>query len=271
MTAISLDLPRRAVARVVRKPEWRHAIGLVIVLARKAVKVRYKRTSLGLVWAVCQPLLQAAVLTFIFTRVFKGQKIPNYGLFVLAGVMPYSAISTGIQTACISVVDSSDLLKKVRLPRLVFPFAAMGATMTVFAASLVVLVGFSEISGKLGVHTLLLLPLAIFAMLLLALSVGIFAAGLYVQYRDVKFMLESGLLMLFYASPVFYTSQRLGSVAKFQRFNPVTGVLTLMRGALVHLPVDWFAVAWSMGTCSVLFVIALFVFDKRAQLFADLV
>jgi ABC-type polysaccharide/polyol phosphate export permease len=269
-TVATVSLPRRAAAKVVRNPRWRHALGLVVVLSKKNVKIRYKRTSMGLLWAVGQPLLQAAVLTFVFTRVFKGQRMPNYGLFVLAGVMPYSAISTGIQVACTSVVENAQLVKKVMLPRLVFPFAAAGGTLSVFGASLLVLTVFATISGKLRAETLGLLPLAIVALLLVMLSVGIFAAALYVQYRDVKFILESALLMLFYASPVFYSSDRLGSVAHWQRFNPVTGVLSLMRGALVGLTVDWVAVAWTFSFGSVLLLVAIAIFQKRSQLFADL-
>jgi ABC-type polysaccharide/polyol phosphate export permease len=269
VTAVTVSLPRRVAASVVRNPRWRHALGLVVVLARKNVKIRYKRTSMGLLWAVGQPLLQAAVLTFVFTRVFRGQAIPSYGLFVLSGVMPYSALSTGIQVSCTSVVENAQLVKKVMLPRLVFPFAAAGGTLSVFAASLVVLVAFAGISGKLGTDTLLL-PLAVIALLLVMVSVGIFSAALYVQYRDVKFILESALLILFYASPVFYTSERLGGVAAWQRLNPVTGVLSLFRGALVDRPVDWVAVGWTLSFGSVLFVVALVLFQRRAQLFADL-
>lgn len=267
---VAISLPRRAAARVVPNPRWRHALGLVLALAKKNVKIRYKRTSLGVAWAVGQPLLQAAVLTFVFTRVFRGPRMENFGLFVLCGVMPYSAISSGIQVACTSVVENASLVKKVMLPRLVFPLAAVGATLTVFAASLTVLVGVSALTGELGLRTIGLLPLGILALLLLALSVGIFAAALYVQYRDVKFVLESGLLMLFYASPVFYDSSRLGSVAHWQRLNPVTGVLSLVRGALAGLPVDWVAVGWTFSFGAVVLAIALVVFQRRAQLFADL-
>jgi ABC-type polysaccharide/polyol phosphate export permease len=267
---VALSVPRRAVHRVVPNPRWRHALGLVVVLARKNVKIRYKRTSLGVVWAVGQPLLQAAVLTFVFTRVFAGQHVPNYGLFVLCGVMPFAAISGGIQSACTSVVENAQLVKKVMLPRLVFPFAAIGGTLTVFAASLAVLVAVSAATGQLGLHTIGLLPLAIAALLAVAVSVGVFSAALYVQYRDVKFILESGLLMLFYASPVFYDSSRLGSVAEWQRLNPVTGVLSLMRGALAGFAVDWLAVAWTFAFGGVLLAIGLVVFQRRSQLFADL-
>ena len=266
---VAVSLPRRAAATIVRDPRWRHALGLVVVLARKNVKIRYKRASLGLLWAVGQPLLQAAVLTFVFTRVFRGQRMPNYGLFVLCGVMPYSAISGGIQSACTSVVENASLVKKVMLPRIVFPLAAVGGTLTVFGASLAVLVVFSALSGQLRLETLAYLPLGVVALVLLALSVGVLAAALYVQYRDIKFVLESGLLMLFYASPVFYASSRLGDLAAWQRLNPVTGVLSLVRGALAGFDVDWLAVGWTFGFGAVVLAIGLVVFERRAQLFAD--
>lgn len=267
---VPVPLPRRLAKNVVRSPRWRHGIGLALVLARKNVKTKYKRTSLGMVWAVGQPLLQAAVLTFIFTRVFKSHPIPSYGLFVLSGVMPYSAISMSIQMATTSVVDNSPLVKKVALPRIVFPISAIGTTMTVFGIALGVLVGFAGISGKLGMYTLTLLPLGLLALLVLTAAVGIFGAGLYVQYRDVKFMFESALLMLMYASPVLYTSDRLGSVAHWQRLNPVTGVLTLMRGALVGFTVDWVAVWWTFAFGGALLVLAIVLFERRSQTFADL-
>jgi ABC-2 type transport system permease protein len=272
MTAVTVpvSLPRRVAATVVRNPRWRHALGLVLVLSRKNVKIRYKRASLGVLWAVGQPLLQAAVLTFVFTRVFRGQRPPDFGLYILCGVMPYSAISTGIQAAAMSVVENAQLVKKVMLPRLVFPLAAVGGTTTIFGASLLVIVFVSLLTGEIGVHTFTLLPLAIAAMLLVTVSVGVLAASLYVQYRDVKFVLESGLLMLFYASPVFYESGLLGDLAPWQRLNPVTGVLSLLRGALAGHAVDWVAVAWTFGFGTALLSVAVAVFQRRAQLFADL-
>jgi ABC-type polysaccharide/polyol phosphate export permease len=270
MTVVALTLPRRTAARLVPNARWRHAIGLVLVLARKNVKIRYKRTSLGVIWAAGQPLLQALVLTVVFTRVLRRWSVPDFGLYVLCGVMPYSAMSSGIQHATTSVVENASLLKKVAVPRLVFPLAAIGGTLTVFGASLVVLLAASLTFGHIGVRTVALLPLALLAVVLLATSVGVLGASLHVQYRDVKFMLESALLMLFYASPIFYTSDLLGDAAKWQRLNPATGVLSLMRGALAGLTVDWIAVGCTAAFCALVLPIGLYLFQRRSQTFADL-
>lgn len=269
MTAPALSRPRRLAHRVVRKPEWRHALGLTVVLARKNVKVRYNRTSLGMVWAVGQPLVQAAVLTFVFSRVFRGQQVEHFGLYVLSGVMPFSAVSQGLQQATGSVVDNAGLVKKVALPRLVFPVAAVLGTQTVFSVSLAVLLVLSGVEGELGVDVLLLLP-ALVLMLTLLFGAGILGSALYVRYRDVRFMIETGMLLLFYATPVFYTSDRLGDFERWQRLNPMSGLLSLFRGAIAGRPPDWTAIGFSASFAAVLLAVALVVFHRRAQLFADL-
>ena len=269
MSTAAISFPRRAAHAIVRRPEWRQALGLVWVLSAKNVKVRYKRTSLGMVWSIAQPLIQATVLTFVIARVFHITAIPHYGLFVLSGVMPYSAVSSGLQSATVSVVDNAGLLKKVAIPRLVFPVAAVGGGLIIFGAGLLVLIFISATQGELGPNAVLLVP-GIALVLLIATAVGIFGAALYVKFRDVRFLIESGMQLLFYATPVLYTPEKLGRLAPWLRLNPITGILSIFRGAVAGFRVDWAAVLCTVVFGFVLLVLAVILFNRRAQTFADL-
>jgi len=270
VTATERSLPRRVAASIVRKPSWRHNLGLVGVLASKNIKLRYKRTSLGIAWAIAQPLVQATVLTVVFSRVFGTAGVEHFGLYVLSGVMPFSATSSGFQSATVSVVENAGLLKKVALPRLIFPVSAVIGGLVPFGAALAVLLAITTLEGALSIDVLLLVP-GVLLVVTLATSAGILGAALYVRMRDIRFLIESGMLLLFYASAVFYVPERLGGLADWLRLNPMMGVLTVFRAAVTDRPIDWTALTYTLGLTVILLAVGLTVFRRRADDFADLV
>lgn len=262
---------KRLVRAVVRDPRLRWAAGLVGVLARKNFQTRFKRSYFGVAWVVAQPLVQATVYSVVFLKVFKVTRVEHYPVYVLSGVMPWALTTSGILAATTSIVENSSLVRKVDVPRLVFPLAAIGGSCLAFLAPLVILVVAGGVTGTLGLNTLWLL-VALPLQLLLVVAVGVLACSVHVAYRDVRYLLDSALLLLFYSVPVLYAIELVPEAARdLVRANPMTGILSLWRAGVLDRPVDGRAVTVTVLVLPVLTALALWSFQRRSRAFADLV
>jgi ABC-type polysaccharide/polyol phosphate export permease len=248
-----------------------HWAGLVRVLAVKNFRQRYLRSKLGVIWALIQPLLQAAVLSFVFIIIFKVKRIPHYPLYVLSGIMSWQFFQQSCVAGTSSIVDNAGLVRKVAVPKIVFPVAAVGGIALVFCLQLIVLLGAGIALRTLHPMTPLLLLLALPLEACLALAIGVLCTSIHVSVRDIRFVVESGLLMAFYLTPVLYDVGRLPPrVASVMQWNPMSGVLSLVRGAVLDRPVDWTGVGSAFLCAAVLGLAGAWLFRRRSPEFADL-
>lgn len=261
---------------LVRAPGNRSPVGvvqwldLVRVLSIKNFRQRYLRSRLGVVWALIQPLAQAAVLSFVFLKIFKVHKVPHYPLYVLSGIMAWQFFQQGVVGGTSAVVDNAGLVRKVAVPKITFPLSVVGGVLLVFMLQLVVLIVGAGVTGTLGATTPALLGLSLVVELLLIVGFAILLCAVHVSFRDVRFLVESTLLMAFYLTPVIYDPSRLPpSFRSLMRWNPLDGVLSLERAALLARSVDWIAVGVSAGVALVLLSVGLPIFRHRAGDFAD--
>lgn len=246
-------------------------LALVGVLARKNFQVKYKRAALGIGWALVQPTFQAAVLAVIFTQVFRVDDTPNYGLYVVSGVLPWAFTTSAVLAATTAVVDNGALVRKVAVPLLIFPVSAVGGVGLAFSASLLVLLAASALAGTFG-WSLLLLPVAVLLHVVLTVAVGLLTGALHPAFRDIRYVVESLLLVGLYATPILYTAQRVPEVARpWLELNPMTGVLELYRAAVLQRPIDGSAVLISIALALGLLATAVALFQRRSGEFTDLV
>lgn len=246
-------------------------LDLTRVLAWKNFRQRYLRSRLGVIWALLQPTLQAAVLSVVFVVIFKVKRVPHYPVFVLSGIMSWQFFSNACTMGTTSIVDNAALVRKVAVPKVIFPLAAVGGVVIVYVMQSVVLLTGGAVVGTLGRATLLLL-LAIPLEAALGAAVGIFCASLYVTMRDVRFIIDSTLMMGFYLTPVMWDIGRLpDSVRPYMEWNPMYGVLSLVRAAVVGMPVDWTGVLSATLLTVAIGVTGGWLFHHRSAEFADLV
>src|SRR5690349_1295839 len=159
---------------------------LLYFLTWRDVKVRYKQTLLGVLWALLQPLCMMAIFALFFGRLVG---VPNgipYPLFAFAGLLPWTFFSTAITSGGNSVVNSANLVTKVYFPRLIVPAAAVGASLVDFAISFVVLVVLMIYYSVSVSFSLLMLPVLLVLLIALALGFSILMATLNVKYRDIR-------------------------------------------------------------------------------------
>lgn len=245
-------------------------VGLAWAMSRKNFQVRYKRAVLGILWAVLQPAFQAAVLSFVFLEIFRIHPVPHYPLYVLSGMLPWSFFAASAIAATTAVVDNAALVRKIALPLTVFPVSAVGGTGIAFSASLSVLVVTTVFYGTVG-WGILLLPAALLLEVAAIVGVALITGAFYVAYRDVRYAVESSLVIGVYATPILYPLSRVPHELQWiLRLNPMTGILSLTRAAALDYSVDLASVLSAVGMTALLLGVGLTLFRRRSGEFADL-
>ena len=246
---------------------------LLFFLVWRDVKVRYKQTAIGVLWAILQPVLTTAIFTVIFSQFarFDSLTIP-YPLFALSGLLLWLFVNFSINTASNSLVNNSNLVTKIFFPRLIVPIAATLSGLIDLALGFALLVGLMIFYGVALSWQIVFAPVFIVLAVTLALSVGTLFSAVNVRFRDVKFALPFALQIWMFVSPVFYPASVLSEKwrAVFA-LNPLTGILEGFRAALFGTLIDWFAVGVSILLTFVLALASLYVFKRMEDDFADLI
>lgn len=251
---------------------------LLITLATRDVKLRYRQTALGAIWVVLQPLVSAGIFALVFGKLakFPSDGIP-YFIFAFAGQLLWSAFSNTLTKASGSLVGNTQLVSKVYFPRLILPLSTIFSTLIDFGVALcmmAVLMVLYHVTPHLG---LLLLPLWLLLALLLAVGIGLVSAALTVSYRDVGFILPVLTNFLQYASPVAYglvvVRERLHGAALHAYFlNPMATLLEAFRWSLFGRGhVSWGYVLYAAVFALICFVGGAFLFKKMERRFADVI
>jgi lipopolysaccharide transport system permease protein len=247
---------------------------LVYFLAWRDVKVRYKQTVLGVLWAVIQPFFTMVVFTLLFGQL---AKIPTDGMpgpvFYFAALVPWIYFSSTVTNAGMSLVSNSGLLTKIYFPRIILPTAAALSNLVDFLISSAFLVGFAVYYKiPLGWH-LLLWPVLVVLMILLSLSLGAFFAALNVKYRDIKYALPFFVQILMFATPIIYPASIVPE--RFQwllALNPLSGFIQAFRYVVVPTQaLNWNLLALSAAITVALFVAGALYFRSTERAMADLV
>lgn len=252
---------------------WSHR-ELLFFLAWRDVKVRYKQTGLGILWAVMQPLLTMAIFTVIFSRFAHigtgGVPAP---IFYFSGLVPWLYISVTVSLASMSLVMNMQLLTKIYFPRVMLPAAvALSGLMDFMIGSL--LMGAFLLYYHIPLTSAVLIwPLLIVQMFFLALGVSLFLSALNVKFRDVKYAVPFIIQIWMYSSPVIYPSTLLPhSLRRWSALNPADGLIQAFRHCFVPAAaVNWNAVGISAAVTVVLFIGALIYFQKSERAFADVI
>ena len=256
---------------------WRYR-ELFFFLTWRDVKVRYKQTVLGALWAIFQPLVTVVVFTIFFGKVAGLAKLTEhpYAIFAFAALLPWHFFAQSVNRSGLSLIGGANLITKVYFPRLIIPFASVGALLVDFAISFGVMVMLMFYYSVPPTMNLLMLPLLVFGTILAALGVGTFLSALAVAYRDVRnvipFLIRLGLIV----SPVLYPLRLIQENWQFKwqfvyALNPMVGIISGFRSALLGEPFRWDAIGISFLISLILFVIGALYFRRIERRFADIV
>lgn len=262
--AKALPQVARRSSRVGEVWRFRQLIALLVV---RELKVRYKRSVLGLLWTMLNPLLLMVVYAVVFTTILPAAQ-PNFSVFLLAGLLPWLYFSTALMQGLMSVLVNQELVRKIRLPQAVFPLSVVGSNLVNFTLSLLPLFAVMAALRQPFTSALLFLPAAALVLTLFCAGVTLLFATATVFFRDVRHLTEVLLQMLLYLSPVLYDLGQLGEHRSWWfhlfrlelRANPLSYLIPLVRdpvyyGRLPHLSTVAVALLWAAGALLIGFAV----------------
>ena len=269
--------PARAWQLINVRELWQ-ARELIVILAWRDVKVRYKQTLLGAAWAVLQPALMMVVFTIFFGRLAHvATGGVDYSVFVYAGLLPWTFFATAITSAGNSVVGSERLITKVYFPRLAVPLASVGSALVDSAIACGLLLVLMLCNDILPGVQLLLAPLFLAIMLLAAVGVGTLLAALNVRYRDFRYVIPFLTQFWMFATPTVYMQpdgDASGVVSFFLTLNPMTSLVAAFRSAVLGEavgPIAWGQVGVAALLSVLLFLVGCLYFRRVEDSFADVI
>lgn len=247
---------------------------LLFFLTWRDVKVRYKQTALGALWAVIQPFMTMVVFSIFFGKLggIPSDGVP-YPIFVYAALVPWTFFANALSESSTSLVGNSNLLRKVYFPRLIIPLSSVVSGLIDFAIAFAVLLGMMAWYGIAPTPNVVWLPALMLLAVTTALGAGLWLSALNVEFRDVKYVIPFLTQFWMLASPIAYPSSLLPEPWRaLYGLNPMAGVVEGFRWALLGTgtapgPV----VAVSALAAVVLCAGGLFYFRRMERTFADLV
>ena len=250
---------------------------LFFYFAWRDVKVRYKQTSIGIIWAILQPFTQMVVFTVFFNKaagIGSGNPAVPYAIFSFTGLLFWNFFSQSLTRASNSLVDNQSVVTKVYFPRILLPLTSTLVGLIDFAFAFIVFIGlmiFFRISPTLG-SVLLLMP-ALLITFIASSGIGMYLAAINVKYRDVKqivpFLLSVGL----FVTPVIYPITSIPQQYQWLLYlNPMTGVINMMRSSFLGTaPINWPLTWLSIGVAILSFVLGVIYFKSKEREFADII
>lgn len=265
--------PTRGWARLQLRELW-HYRGLLYFLTWRDVKVKYKQTTLGISWAIIQPVLNTLIFTIVFGR-FIGVRTPGniaYEVFAFAGMLMWGFFAGALNAAASSVIGNANLISKVYFPRLIAPFSGVAGALPDFAIGFVLLVLVMPFYGIFPGATILLVPVFLLLAIVAALGVGIWLAALTARYRDFRYVLPFLVQFWFFASPIAYSSEHITQPWRtLYGLNPMAGVIEGFRWAVLGQRPPAAMLLLSTAVAVTFLVSGLFYFRRVEKTFADLI
>lgn len=238
---------------------WRYRY-LIYHLISRDFKLKYRRSVLGVVWSVLNPLLMSLVMYLVFSSVFAGMRgtgIENFAVFLLIGQLLFTLFREATTNAMASVLQSAPLLRKVYIPKYIFPLEKVCFSLVNCVFSLAALVILMIFTGTPFYWTALLAFYPLLTLFVFSLGAGLFLAMATVFFRDVMHMWEVFCTALMYFSAIFYDPDQMsGFVQKLIRFNPLYWYITAFRRTVLDGEVLTWSMVWVCGGCA---LVSLFV------------
>jgi ABC-type polysaccharide/polyol phosphate export permease len=241
---------------------------LIWALAMKELKIRYKRSVLGFLWALLNPILFMLVLTVVFSTVMP-IKVDHYAIFLLTALLPWTFFSQSLAYAAESIVGNGDLIKKVKVAKLVFPVAAVVSNMINLLLSLIPLVLIVLLMRHPLHLTWLYLPVPLLALTIFTLGATFFFAAVNVYYRDVSHILQIVLQVWFYVTPIIYSLDTFPSRYRiFFKLNPLQYFLNGFRLSVYYglLP-TWQSIGVSFAVALATLYVGFNIFRRKQDEF----
>jgi lipopolysaccharide transport system permease protein len=271
-TTVRLE-PSRGLGRLLSPADlWRYR-DVATQIAARDIKVRYRQTALGALWAVLQPVGTMVVFTVVFGRL---AGIPSgdtsYAVFSLAGIVPWTFFQNALILGADSLVSNAQLVSKVYFPRIFIPAGVVAAGLVDLAIAIVILLVVVVASGEGPSLGFVLAPLFVVMATATALGVASGLSAINVRYRDVRYIVPFASQLWLFATPVAYSSTLLDEPWRtLSAVNPMVGVVEGFRWATLGGTAPWALVGVSAVSAAAVVMGGFAYFNKVERSFADIV
>ncbi|MEN6528972.1 MAG: ABC transporter permease [Anaerolineaceae bacterium] len=248
---------------------------LIYFLTWRDIKVRYKQSVLGILWAILKPFMAMVVFTIFFGNF---AKIPSdgipYPIFSYTATLPWELFAASLSVASRSMVSNSNMISKIYFPRMIVPLASVMSSVVDFLIGFTILIGMMIYYKFTPTIAILWLPLLILLALITALGVGFWSSALMVRYRDVGYIMPFISNLWMYLTPVVYSSSMIPEKWRLiYSLNPMTGVVEGFRYALLGTARSGsvMMILVSSVIAVLILVTGMFYFRRMEKQFADMI
>lgn len=238
---------------------------LIWALGLKELRVRYKRSALGFLWSLLNPLLMMIILTVVFSTISR-LPIKQYAVFLISALLPWTFFSQALSYGVESIVGNGELLKKVRIDKAVFPAAAVLSNIINFMLSMVPLLLLLAVMRFPLYWTWVYLPVAVLMLVMFATGCCFFFAAANVFFRDVSHILQIVLSAWFYISPIIFSMDFVPQQFRmYFRLNPISYILDGFRDAIYYGRIPSHRSMLAAFAVSIFALIAGYAFFRRSE------
>ena len=273
MASFSLIRPKKTFSFADLRELWTYR-ELLYFFVWRDLKVRYKQTSIGILWAILQPFLTMVVFSVFFGSLLgvPSDNIP-YPVFVYTGLLFWQFFAGALSDTANALVSNQSIVTKVYFPRLILPFSTVLTKFVDFAIGAVILALMMAYYGYApGLIGMLVLPLLLLITFMSAVGGGLFLSALNVKYRDVRYALPFFIQILLFVTPVIYPASIAGAYSWLLALNPMMGVVQTARAGLLDAtPINWLLVGLSFLAALVMLLVGTVYFKKVERYFADII
>ncbi len=211
---------------------------LLVELVKKDIKIKYRRSVLGIFWSFMEPLLFMIVLTIIFSTIFKNS-IENYPVYLLTGRLVFTFFSSGTTAAMHSIYGNASTIKKLYVPKYIFTLGIALSNMVTFLLSLIILVAVMLVTGAPFTPFILTFLVPMLLMFVFTVGVGLILASVTVFFRDIEHLYGVFTTLLLYGSAIFFPPEIIPQPFQILLyFNPVFVYIDMFRDAFLYA--TWF-------------------------------
>lgn len=230
-------------------------------LVIRDLKVKYRRSILGYLWSLLNPLLMMMVMYFVFSNVFRFE-VPNYPLYLICGQTLFSFFSESTTIAMTSIISNASLIKKVYIPKFIFPFSRVLSSFVTMSFSLVAILIVMLFTQTVFTWKILLTIVPLFFLFMFCCGMSLILSALSVHFRDITHLYGVFTMALTYATPIFYPFESVAPyIQDIIRLNPMYHFINVFRNLVIYAnipgPNAWFGCIAS-GVVSLLLGIVIF-------------
>ncbi len=237
-------------------------------LVKKGIKLKYRRSYLGIIWSLLEPLLTTIVLTIVFGTLFEN-KNPTFPVYILCGRLLYTFFSQSTTAAVKSIRVNASMIKKVYVPKYLYPLSSILFNYVIFLLSLIILCILAVVFHVYPNLNTFGVVIPLIVLLLFSLGVGMILATIGVFFRDMEYLWNVALMLIMYTCAIFYYPERLmkSGFAWILKYNPLYCIISNFRNAVFGQAIEADTMLYAVIVSVVLLCVGVYVFYKKQDEF----